>query len=316
MRPRRDPRPAAARVAGDEADGPPTSVEQQQGSEGRDWWSGLDLRTATRWFGLLLGQTTLLGTLLFYFGWVRTQSLLLHFGLDNNLVRQSWSDYILRAPNLVVRGLTFLALAATVLLLASRPAWRWVRSRDRSLTWLVRVSAVLGVLTLVLGVLGFFNVVVYSSTVPFVPIMIGVAAVLLTLSAAAAVPASGAEREGPPRVFWRTLGALLLLTVVLCAFWAVSVYATRVGQDFGRSVEAFPGQRPRVTLYSERDLALAPPARATRLRGERYTVRYTDLRLLIYASDRYVLLPDGWRRGRDPVYLITDSADLRVEIVR
>ena len=111
MRPRRDPRPAAARVAGDEADGPPTSVEQQQGSEGRDWWSGLDLRTATRWFGLLLGQTTLLGTLLFYFGWVRTQSLLLHFGLDNNLVRQSWSDYILRAPNLVVRGLTFLALA-------------------------------------------------------------------------------------------------------------------------------------------------------------------------------------------------------------
>jgi hypothetical protein len=66
------------------------------------------------------------------------------------------------------------------------------------------------------------------------------------------------------------LTGLLLLTAVLCAFWSVSVYATHVGDDFARSIERSTSQRPKVTIYSEDDLSLAPPVSAVAIQGTRY----------------------------------------------
>ena len=84
----------------------PTRVDigESGGSESRA--TDVTLQVGLRWLGVVVGQATVVGALFFYFGWVRTQSLLVHFGLDNNIVSQSWNDYVLRSPNVVVRALT------------------------------------------------------------------------------------------------------------------------------------------------------------------------------------------------------------------
>ena len=106
----------------------------------------------------------------------------------------------------------------------------------------------------------------------------------------------------------------MVLTTILCGFWAASVYATQTGQELAESIERFPTQRSRVAIYAESDLGLAPPVICTNITASRYTRRYSGLRLLIYAPEKYILIPDNWSRGHDPVYIISDDPSIRVEI--
>jgi len=285
---------------------------------------GVDLRTGVKWIGLIAGQATLVAALLFYFGWVRTQSLLTYFGLDNNIVQLSWNDYVLRSPNVVIRGLT-LSCAVLILLTlaatrfwsywASRPSGRRWLSRPSSRSWLSRGAFALAAVAFVLGVLGFFNLVVYSATFPFVPIFVALSVALGALGSA--VSPRKVSKNQPAYTRYRTaLGVLVVSVGLLSIFWIASVYATQVGRELGQSIEQHPAQRPRVTVYSETDLAMGPSATSSTVTGSRYTRRYSGLRLLIYASGKYMLIPDAWRRGRDPVYIIPDDAGIRVEITR
>jgi hypothetical protein len=280
---------------------------EQQGGDRSGWLMGLDFRTGLKWLAILAGQTALLGALLFYFGWVRTQSLLIYFGLDNNIVRLSWNDYVLRSPNLAIRALTLACVVAILLMLVGGSFWAYLGARPISRRWLPRFVFGIAAIVLVLGILGYFNVVVYSATFPFVPIFIATAVGLFILGAALSSP--GSEPDASKRSFAAVLTGLLLLTAVLCAFWSVSVYATHVGDDFARSIERSTSQRPNVTIYSEDDLSLAPPVSAVAIQGTRFKMKYRGLRLLIYAADRFVLIPDNWKRRRDPVY-----PNIRVEI--
>ncbi len=102
--------------------------------------------------------------------------------------------------------------------------------------------------------------------------------------------------------------------VVLSVFWAASAYADALGrgraQDLARDLTALHA----VTLYSQGSLAVdAEHARAEPLVGERYSVRYTGLRLLTHAGDRYFLLPDDWTRATGVVLVIPDGPEIRVE---
>ena len=92
------------------------------------------------------------------------------------------------------------------------------------------------------------------------------------------------------------------------------MYATQTGQDLAESIERWPAQRSSVAIYAENDLGLAPPVICTDITTSRYKRRCSGLRLLIYASEKYVLIPDNWRRTRDPVYIIADDPSIRVEI--
>src|SRR5829696_4909948 len=96
----------------------------------------LNFREAMKWLGLIAGQAALLGALLFYFGWVRTQSLLRYFGLDNNIIQLSWNDYILRSPNVIIRALTFGCLSAMLLAIGGALLWTYLTPKSRSSLWL------------------------------------------------------------------------------------------------------------------------------------------------------------------------------------
>jgi hypothetical protein len=272
----------------------------------------VDFRAALKWLGVLAGQATLLSALFFYVGWVRTQSLLQYFGLNNNIVKLSWNDYILRSPNVVIRGLTLICALSLLLVIGGASAWTYLAPRSAEHPWLWRGTYVLATVALTFGLLGYFNILIYSSTIPFVPLIIALAAALFAFGAAlssAAEKTPSGERAPRPAI-----ATLVVLTVVLCAFWTASVYATQTGQNLAESIEQFPAQRSSVAIYAESDLGLAPPVISTNITESRYKRRYTGLRLLIYAPEKYILIPDNWSRGRDPVYIILDDPTIRVEI--
>ena len=120
----------------------------------------MDFRSALKWVGVLAGQATLLGALFYYVGWVRTQSLLQHFGLNNNIVQLSWNDYILRSPNVVIRGLTLICALSLLLVIGGVSAWTHLAPRSADHPWLSRGTYALATVALAFGLLGYYNILV------------------------------------------------------------------------------------------------------------------------------------------------------------
>jgi hypothetical protein len=277
------------------------------------WPEDLNLRPALKWLGLIAGQAALLGALLFYVGWVRTQSLLRHFGLDNNIIHLSWNDYILRSPNVVIPALTLTFAVSVLLVIAGGSLWTYLRRRQKDHLALSLGSYVLAAVALVLGLVGYFDKVVFSATIPFVPIFFAVAVALFALGAGVS-PITDKAKSGV-RAYHSTIAILVVLTAVLSTFWIASVYATHTGEALAVLIEKHPTTRTSVTIYSQVDLGLAPPVITTKLAEDSpFKRRYSGLRFLIYAPDKYALIPENWRRGRDPVYIIRDDPSIRVEI--
>src|SRR3954447_6016069 len=74
---------AATNVSEDNEDGP------------RGWMGTLDKLLAA------LGPPTVVGALLYYFGWARTHSLFSYFGIDADSIGLSTTDYVLRSASAV-----------------------------------------------------------------------------------------------------------------------------------------------------------------------------------------------------------------------
>jgi hypothetical protein len=275
------------------------------------WPDDLNFKPALKWLGVIAGQAALLSALLFYVGWVRTQSLLRHFGLDNDIIHLSWNDYILRSPNVVIPALTLTFAVSVFLVIAGGSFWSYLGPPKGHLG-LSLGSYVLATVALVLAVVGYLNKVVFSTTIPFVPIFFALAVGLLALGAWLSPITDKAKSEA--RAYRSTIGILVVLTAVLSAFWIASVYATQTGHALAVEIEKYPTRRTSVTIYSEADLGFAPPVITTPLSDSRFKRRYSGLRFLIYAPEKYVLIPEGWRRGQDPVYIIRDDPSIRVEI--
>jgi len=68
-----------------------------------------------------------------------------------------------------------------------------------------------------------------------------------------------------------------------------------------------------VLLYSIDRLAIGGTAVVVEpLTGDDY--RYRGLRLLIRTLDHYLLLPAGWRKGADNVFVIEAEDSIRVDL--
>src|SRR5262249_61939 len=90
-------------------------------------------------------------------------------------------------------------------------------------------------------------------------------------------------------------------------FWALPIYANIAGQQAGKELASNLGVLPKVVVYSETSLGLMDPGIRTELIGKsitQYRYRYSNLRLLLYSDGRYLLIPDTWKPGRDPVFLL------------
>lgn len=117
----------------------------------------------------------------------------------------------------------------------------------------------------------------------------------------------------PSRVHILTLLALGLVA----GLWAVGLYGDRVGTSLAADMVIHLPARSGVVIYSTERIALnGPGITVTEITqpGTKYHYQYTGLRLLARSPDRFLLLPSGWQRGPDRVFLLRDNDSVRVDI--
>ncbi|MFB4296261.1 hypothetical protein [Actinomadura sp. NTSP31] len=291
------------------------NTEDVEGHRPAGWAAGLQA------LGQVLAQTTLIVAVLYYFGWARSYALYPYFGVEPSMLRFSVTDYVLRSVVVTVQPLVIATLAILALPWAHRMLRKTVAKQvtggRRLLLRVVIIGcACTGAAFCVAGLLGFYNVVVYSTRYPLVPIFIGIGVALVMYAACW----RGATSENPaPKGIEGLQAAVLVALAGVLVLWAVGVYANLDGTDSARSIERRLDERPPVVVYSTTDLALSAPN--TGLRAERlhavhgqYVYRYTGLRLLTYSNGRYILLPEHWAHARDPAFILDERDSLRFEI--
>lgn len=298
-----------------------SSAENTEDSDERSFGRSGGWAAGLQTVGNILAQTSLVAAVLYYFGWARSYALYPYFGVEPSMLRFSVTDYVLRSVVVTVRPAVISALVVLGLVWAHRALGRAVARRlSRGSRLLPRVITIacggMGLALSCAGILGFYDVVVYSIRYPLVPIFIGIGIALVMY----AVAWAGATPENPaPGGVGGFQAAVLAVLAAVVILWTVGVYAHLDGADSARTIEQRLGERPVVVLYSRTDLGLAAPAsglRTERLRSDHgeYLYRYTGLRLLTYSKGRYVLLPEHWGHARDPAFVLDEREGLRFEI--
>lgn len=117
----------------------------------------------------------------------------------------------------------------------------------------------------------------------------------------------------------RVQSLFLLSLGLLAILWAVSLYGDQVGTRIASEFAAhrLPNESEVVVYSTARIALLGPGVAVTEITqpGTKYRYQYTGLRLLAHSTDKYLLLPIGWQRGRDRVFLVRDDDSIRADIV-
>jgi hypothetical protein len=287
----------------DHADNP-SRADRKAGSAAR----------AVEILGSIVAPSSLLTALLYFFGWVRTGAFFGYFGIDRSLLHLSTEDYLLRTPELALRPLVAVALLLAALSIVHRQLDRRPTS---SITR--RGAAGLRLASLILigvGAVGLFNP---GHALP--PLSSALALCLGSATAAATMIGQAPQADDIHRPVTRPQRYImripLLGVAVLGAFWAESVYAQHAGARLAEYTATTPSSRPAAVIYSKERLQISGPGvqvATLPAASAKYQFRYTGLRLLAFADGRWILLPEGWRRGNGATaILLPDEATIRVD---
>jgi hypothetical protein len=274
----------------------------------------------------IASQTVMITALLYYFGWVRTQTTYAYFGIDAGALGFSTTDYVLRSINstfqpLIGAGLVALGLMAVHSWIVVPAVTAPTRSRTRRFAHvaILTAHAVALVLAAVVAA-GLLAQDEVGRRLGFVlPLALfgaaGLFAYVQHLRSLTSAPDGTAPVGFSTAPHSRSLALLALGLVGL--LWAVALYATHVGAGIAANIAAGLPTRPDVSVYSTQRIAISGTGIAVdeiQQEGTKYRYRYSGLRLLIHTHDRYLLLPASWQKGRDSVYLIQDNDDIRIDL--
>lgn len=278
----------------------------------------------------VVAPATLFTALLYYFGYVRTNSLFQQFGVEAVVLRLSAQDYLLRSVEGLYVPVGVLLVAATLGLWAHGAVGRLVVS-EAAIPQLRRLAVDVAVTGFVLFATGVGGIVApgwYQAYVLLAPCCLASGSALCAWSRwlwqrLRAVDAFDDPDVTPAAVrsatAWSGVVAtvLVVLVVVLGLFWAASDYAGAVGRGVAAGIMQDLDRRPSVVVYSAQRLFLAGPGVQEQALpadpAAAYRFRYAGLRLLIESDGRFVLLPDRWTRDAGPAYVLDDSDGVRVE---
>jgi hypothetical protein len=327
-------RPSADSQAGTPAPPPPaeappdrpdqTGSPQPERPQGRDGTTS-GIGQLARIIGTIVAPTTLLTSVLYYFGSWHAYNFFDYFGVNSTVLGLTTQDYLVRSLDGLFVPMTVVACAGLVVLwghglvrarLAAGSAPRVLRS-------LVPLMATVG---LGLAVGGLWTVFVVEQTLldrhlygAASPICLALGVLLLTYtvhlwrSLNAGDTALGAAR--PAWVAVAEWGGVFVL-VGLSLFWAAGNYSIAVGtQRATEQVAALPGMSS-IVLYSHQGLSLnAPGVRKVRCRDPEafYRFRYEGLKLILQSGDQYVFLPAAWSRTNGVAIVLPRSDSLRLE---
>jgi len=200
-----------------------------------------------RWLGivgLVVAPTTLVTSLLYYFGSVSTRKHLLYFGVDPSAVGYTTSDYVTNSVGIVF-ALTLGLLAVFAAILLAGLGIRRLACAGRGarlMRWTAWALIVLGALATVVGVVGVFgglvgvNIVVFAAT-------LGSLAVCAALALAGRRARRAAARHESSKLRW-SAWVLILLGLIGAVGALVGVAGNRFGIHFP---ELTPEQQQVVT---------------------------------------------------------------------
>jgi hypothetical protein len=281
--------------------------------------AALGLPQLTRILGAIVAPTTLLTSLLFYFGWSHAYYFFDHFGVNSTLLGLTTRDYVQRSLDGLFVPLIVVACAGLVVLWghASLRARLAAGARPPVLRTLVPVLAAAGLLLAVGGVWSVFAPTLLSAHLVAAPLCLafGVLLLMYALHLHRSLAAAGRpERAGAAVAEW----AAVFVLVGLSLFWAASDYSAAVGRSRARHFVATVATYPGAVLYSSKSLSLtAPGVREIRCQDPdaAYRYRYDGLKLVLQSGDQYLFLPDGWTPRNGVAILMPRSDSLRLELV-
>jgi hypothetical protein len=262
-----------------------------------------------------VAPTTLVGALVFYFGWTRTRAWWLVFGVDASVLGFSNQDYVLRSVNALFPVLLVAAVVAAAVAWAVRRTDRLVadiasgRAGPNAPHVLSRARPIIGTIgaaSIAAGVVSLFWGLLHFAVLS--ALALGLGAMLVALAGRLRTNRE-ARRD---RRTWETAALWAVLT--LSAFWAISDFAVITGRGAARYTGNNLSLRPAVTIFSSERLGLSGPGveSGALASSERYRFRYTGLRMLLRTGGRFLLVPEGWEPGA-AVFLIDDGPSLRFE---
>lgn len=287
----------------------------------------------------IIAPTTLLGTLLFYFGYVSSRSQYAYFGLDVDTVGLSTQDYIMRSPQPLLVPLLVLPLVGAGLMLANMVVRRRIFSiadpasrlnAAKALKRITRGSTVFGLALLFVGVVLLF-IYSYIRDWPFyglvTPIVIASGAGLIAYAShlrrqippdvpdAKTVQPQPSSRDRSGSVPW-VVTVFIYALIVASIFWATATVAQWSGRGLAKSEALHLDRLPSVILDTKEPLFLHDPYTKetilTTSREQTFHYRYRHLRLLIQGHDRMFLIPDVWSAS-DSTLIVPLDGSVRVQ---
>lgn len=271
--------------------------------------------------GALLGSTTVLTGLLFYFGRMHITGFFRYLRVNHTALDLTLYDHLVRSADGLFVPLTAAAVVGVLAIAGHRLLDRLTpEARERALHTLVPATNTFGVVLVGLALLDLLG---NGPVVPGRPWVGGLAlsagVILVAYGTHLARPASlsGGTRKGLSVDFSALAqGAFAFVLVSIGLFWAAGNYAVEVGTGRAQQVVAELPTAADAVIYSERSLRLAV-AGVTEVAcldpDAAYRFRYDGLKLVIQSGDQYLLLPSGWTRENGTALLIPRSDAVRLE---
>jgi hypothetical protein len=287
----------------------------------------------------ILAPASVLGGLLFYFGYVSSRSLYEYFGVDVDTIGLSTRDYVMRSPQPLLVPLLVLTLLGGSLMVMHTAVRRRivaaVPTRAGGVRRTARVVSIVGSVALAVGVILLFihattrALVVYNLVTPLLfslgAGLVAYASRIRNLlgdkrgAAPEAAAGTGGRRtpESPTRATKPPLqrgAATILIYVVIAAsvFWATATVAQWSGRGQAQNAARHLDRLPRIILDTKERLFLRDPGVEETVLppspGQTFHYRYRRLRLLIVGHDRMFLVPEVWSASNSTLVVPLDGS--------
>ena len=253
---------------------------------------------------------TVVGALMFYFGWARANEQAHYMGLDVSLFDYNAQDYIMRSIDTIFLPLLVMAMIGLVGLGLHQAFQQWLeKPRLRPLLRTGGRIAIAAGMTVAAGWL-----VAALRYQPFAgplvaPLVIAAGTAITWYGlwlARAATPASA--RRPTPLGLRVVRGALLGGIIALALFWELSAYAGVQGRERADRTALSVDWMPRVTALSPAPMGIdAPGVGEERIGLNPPLYRITGLRLLVRSGGRMFLVHDGWTPEAGRVIAVPDG---------
>jgi hypothetical protein len=280
-----------------------------------------------RWVSFAAGivaPITVVGALLFYFGYVSARAQYEYFGIDVDTIGLSTQDYVMRSPQPLLVPLLVLTLLAVAGVVLHAYFLRTQRITETT----VRRARYTALAFLLVGVVALFAYPLLGD-LPYyalgVPVVIGLAAAALAylpyLASKLAETGCSAGRPRTPRLRPRSkprsrppviVIVMLGIVTTTCAFWATATTAQYSGRGLAKSDATHLDRFPVVILDTKERLQLrSPGVEETMLppgAGQTFNYRYRGLRLLVVGQNRLFLVPQNWSASNTTLVVPLDSS--------